>query len=180
LPLVDGLIEVVTAESSAPGQRHEQLADHVGEIAIRAWRGPPEDPETEVSGVGWIRAVEWVPYQRPTFVTPSFAGYVSGHSVFSRSGAEVLTAITGSPYFPGGMMQSTILAGRLLHEEGPTRDITLEWATYYDASDQAGISRLYGGIHIPQDDIEGRRIGAECGTGAWALATRYFTGVARE
>ena len=42
--------------------------------------------------MGWVRAVDWVPYQRATFVTPAFAGYVSGHSTFSRAGAEVLTA----------------------------------------------------------------------------------------
>ena len=62
LPLEDGLVEVVTEASSAPGQRHEQLADHVGEVAVFAWRGFPEDPEQDRSGVGWILAVDWVPY----------------------------------------------------------------------------------------------------------------------
>jgi hypothetical protein len=179
LPLVPGSIELVTSESTARGERHEALAGHVGEVAIRAWRGPPEDPATETSGVGWIRAVEWVPYQRPSFVTPSFAGYVSGHSTFSRAGAEVLTALTGDPYFPGGLATWTVEAGELLHEEGPTGTVTLQWATYADAADQAGISRLYGGIHIPEDDIEGRLAGAICGTGAWELAGRYFQGSAR-
>jgi hypothetical protein len=179
LPLVPGLVEVVTSASSAPGERHELLADHVGEMAIRAWRGFPEDPTTQTSGVGWIRAVDWVPYQRSTFVTPAFAGYVSGHSTFSRAAAEVLTAATGSEYFPGGLSQLTTRAGELLHEEGPTGDVTLQWATYFDAADQAGMSRLYMGIHITADDLEGRRIGAQCGSEAWALATRYFDGTAR-
>ena len=44
LPLDPGLVEVITAESSAPGGRHAHLADHRGEIAIKAWRGNPEDP----------------------------------------------------------------------------------------------------------------------------------------
>ncbi|MDH4333660.1 MAG: vanadium-dependent haloperoxidase [Chloroflexota bacterium] len=179
LPLVSGLVEVVTAESSAPGQRHAGLADHIGEVAIHAWRGSPADPKTQVSGVGWIRAVEWVPYQRPTFVTPSFAGYVSGHSAFSRAGAEVLTAMTGSPFFPGGLGTWLIPAGSLLHEDGPTEDVSLQWATYYDASDQAGISRLWGGIHIAADDLRGREIGSVCGTGAWAAAVARFDGTAR-
>ena len=178
LPLEPGLVEVITAESSAPGERHEELADHVGEVAVHAWRGAPDDPETETSGVGWIRAVDWVPYQRPTFVTPSFAGYVSGHSTFSRAAAEVLTSITGTPYFPGGLAQWTVEQGALLHEEGPTDDVDLQWATYFDASDQAGISRLYGGIHIPQDDVEGRLIGSQVGRGAWELAQTYFDGTA--
>jgi hypothetical protein len=178
LPLEDGLVEVVTLESSAPGERHEQLADHVGEVAVYAWRGPPEDPETQTSGVGWIRAVDWMPYQRPTFVTPAFAGYVSGHSTFSRAAAEVLTGITGTPYFPGGLFEWTVPRGHLIHEAGPVADVELQWATYFDAADQAGISRLHGGIHIPQDDVEGRIIGAEVGTAAWALARQYFDGTA--
>jgi hypothetical protein len=179
LPLVDDLIEVITAESSAAGERHEHLADHVGEIGVRTWRGFPEDPETETSGVGWIRAVEWVPYQRATFVTPAFPGYVSGHSTFSRAAAEVMTAITGDAYFPGGLSEYTLPAGELLHEEGPTADTTLQWATYYDAADQAGVSRIYMGIHITADDFEGRQVGSDCGREAWALAQRYFDGTAR-
>jgi hypothetical protein len=179
LPLDPGLIELISAESSAPGGRHAHLADHVGEIAVRSWRGFPNDPANETSGVGWIRAVEWLPYQRDTFVTPAFAGYVSGHSTFSRAAAELLTQFTGSQYFPGGLSEWTTPAGELLHEEGPTTDVTLQWASFYDAADQAGISRLYMGIHISADDFEGRKIGAECGREAWQLARTYFDGSAR-
>jgi hypothetical protein len=178
LPLEPGLIEVITPESSAPGERHAHLAEYVGEVAIRAWRGFPEDPETQTSGVGWIRAMEWVPYQRSTFVTPAFAGYVSGHSTFSRAAAEVMTAFTGSEFFPGGIHEWTTPAGGLLHEEGPTRDTTIQWATYVDAADQAGISRIYMGIHIPADDFAGRRIGSQCGLEAWERAQRYYDGSA--
>ena len=173
------LIEVVTAESSAPGERHEALADHVGEIAVQAWRGFPEEPETETSGVGWILAVEWVPYQRSSFVTPAFPGYVSGHSTFSRAAAVLLTAFTGDPYFPGGLTEWTVPQGELLHEEGPTVATTIQWATYADAADQAGISRLYMGIHTPEDDFQGRRIGAACGQEAWVLAEQYFATAVR-
>lgn len=179
LPLVPGLVEVITPESSAPGERHAHLADHVGEIAVRAWRGFPDDPARETSGVGWIRAVDWVPYQRPTFVTPAFPGYVSGHSTFSRAAAEVLAAFTGSPFFPGGLAEWSMPAGGLRHEKGPTTDVTLQWATYYDAADQAGLSRLFMGIHIPEDDVVGRRVGAVCGTAAWEVARRYYDGSAR-
>lgn len=179
LPLVPGLVEVITARSSAPGERHERLAGHVGEIAIRTWRGSPQDPASDSSGVGWIRAVEWVPYQAPTFVTPAFAGYVSGHSTFSRAAAELLTAFTGDPYFPGGIFEWNVPAGGLNIEAGPTRPVTLQWATYFDAADSAGISRLFMGIHIAADDFEGRKIGSTCGKEAWALALRYFEGSAR-
>jgi hypothetical protein len=179
LPLEPGLVEVVTQASSAPGQRHGHLAGHVGEIAIRSWNGFPADPEHDHSGVGWILAVDWVPYQRATFVSPAFAGYVSGHSTFSRAAAEVMTAFTGDPYFPGGLYEHNVDAGSFVHEEGPAEPITLQWATYADAADQAGISRLFMGIHISADDVEGRRVGAACGRDAWALATRHFDGVLR-
>jgi hypothetical protein len=176
LPLVPGLIEVITRETTVTGQRHAALAGHEGEIAIRAWAGNPKDPKTQIGGVKWILAVDWVPFQLPTFVTPAFQGYVSGHSSFSRAGAEVLTGFTGSEYFPGGISGYTIKAGSLKFEAGPTADIKLEWATYYDASDQAGQSRLYGGIHVQVDDLTGRKIGAECGKEAWAKAQQLYGG----
>jgi ASPIC and UnbV/FG-GAP-like repeat len=171
LPLVPGLIEVVTAASSAPGQRHAALAGHVGEVAVRFWRGK--------AGVAWDLGVNWSTYQRPTFVTPAFPGYVSGHSTFSRAAAEVLTAITGSRYFPGGIFEQTVDPGSLQLEPGPSARFTLQVATYYDAADQAGISRIYGGIHISADDFTGRRVGSRVGKAAWTLAERYFEGSAR-
>ena len=178
LPLIPGLIELITKESSAPGQRHAALADNVGEIAIRVWRGNPKSP-SEASGVGWILGTRWVPYQKATFVTPAFPGFVSGHSTFSLAAAEVLVAYTGTPYFPGGEFEQTFAPGYLTFERGPSRPLTLEWASYYDAADQAGISRLFGGIHIAVDDFTGRRIGSKVGTQAWRLAGRYFAGTAR-
>ncbi len=176
LPIVPGLIELITKDNTTAGQPMATLAGHEGELAIRAWNGNPSDPKTEVGGVVWKLAIDWIPYQLPTFVTPAFPGYVSGHSTFSRAAAEVLTGFTGSEYFPGGVSGYTIQSGSLKFEKGPTTDIRLEWATYYDAADQAGQSRLYGGIHIQADDFNGRRIGSECGKAAWALAQRYYSG----
>ncbi len=176
LPLLDGLVEVVSDESTASGQRHADLAGHEGEIAVRAWSGPPDDPETEAGGVRWMLATEWVPYQQPTFVTPSFPGYVSGHSTFSRAASEVLARMTGSDYFPGGLSVSTIEPGGLKFEDGPATAIRLQWATFADAADQAGRSRLWGGIHIEADDLAGRRAGSACGQAAWARAVEIFSG----
>jgi hypothetical protein len=149
-----------------------------GETYIRAWAGFPKDPATQASGVRWIRAVDWVPYQLPTFVTPAFAGYVSGHSTFSRAAAELLTAFTGSSFFPGGLYEVPVPRGALKIEHGPSRDLTLQWATYFDAADAAGTSRLWMGIHVPPDDFMGRRVGAQCGKGAWERAQRHFEGAA--
>ncbi len=172
LPLVTNLIEVVTRETAKPGGRHAGLA--VGQIAIFAWPGAPADPITQHSGVHWLLGVDWLPYQKRTFVTPAFPGYISGHSTFSRSAATVLAGITGSPYFPGGLASYNISS--LSFERGPTQPVQLQWATYFDASDQAGISRIYGGIHPSVDDLSGRVTGAQCGREVWALARTYFDG----
>ena len=175
IPLKPGYIELVQAGDPLAGAANE----NVDKIKLYAWRGPDYigNPQIDQAGVGWILAENWWPYQRPTFVTPPFAGYVSGHSTYSRAGAEVLTALTGDPYFPGGMSEFEIAANEfLVFEEGPSVDMTLQWATYRDASDQCSLSRIWGGIHPPADDIPGRVIGEQIGIRAFDLAADYFFG----
>ena len=176
-----GVIELVTTATIQPGQRHEHLAgdndENVGKIAVYAWRGPEfiTDPDVDTAGVGWILAENWWPYQRPTFVTPPFAGYVSGHSTYSRAAAVVLTDFTGSEYFPGGLGEFVAPQNDfLVFEEGPSVDITLQWAKYADAADECSLSRIYGGIHPTADDIPGRLMGAEIGQQATVAANVYY------
>jgi hypothetical protein len=152
---------------------------NVGKIKLFAWRGPAyiSNSNFDFAGAGWILAEDWWPYQRPTFVTPPFAGYISGHSTYSRTAAELLTLFTGDPYFPGGKSEFPAPRNQfLVFEEGPSVDITLEWAKYIDASDQCSLSRIWGGIHPPADDIVGRLIGMELGPAAFRLARDHFNG----
>ncbi len=173
LRIEPGYIEQIENGDALGGRNGE----YVGDMRIKAWRGPRyiTDPESTRAGVGWIRAKEWYPYQQPTFVSPPFAGYTSGHSTFSRAAAEVLTTITGSPYFPGGL--GTFRAKRddfLVFEAGPTTDVELQWATYRDAADEVAMSRIFGGIHPPADDIPGRRIGIEIAADVLLKVGEYF------
>lgn len=180
--IVPGVVEVITFDSIQPGERHEALSffasgGNVGEIAVKAWRGPLfiTNQETQTAGVDWILLKNWWPYQRPSFITPPFAGYVSGHSTFSRAGAEVLTLFTGSEYFPGGLAEYPVERNEfLVFEEGPSVDLSMQWATYYDASDEASQSRIYGGIHPPADDIPGRMLGARIGSDAVARSRSLY------
>jgi hypothetical protein len=175
IPLVPGFIELVM-----PGDPlAEDNTQALFKIKLYTWRGHYyiPDTETDVAGVDWILADDWFPYQRPTFVTPPFAGYISGHSTYSRTAAEVLTLLTGDPFFPGGLGEFHCTKNEfLVFEDGPRVDITLQWATYRDASDQTSLSRIWGGIHPPVDDIPGRIIGQKLGPGAVAFAERYFNG----
>ena len=177
IPLEPGYIELVEVGDPLAGVTDE----HVGKIKFLAWRGPDfiAEPATDVAGVDWILAEHWWPYQRPSFVTPPFAGYVSGHSTYSRAAAEVLTALTGDPFFPGGKSGFEVTANEfLVFEDGPSVDMTLEWATYRDASDQCSLSRIWGGIHPPLDDIPGRLMGMKIGIDVFNQAATYFDGTA--
>jgi hypothetical protein len=175
IPLVDNFIEVVESGDLLAGTNDE----NVGKIKLYAWKGYEEldDPNVDVAGVGWMLAENWFPYQMISFVTPPFAGYVSGHSTFSSAAAEVLKNFTGDEYFPGGMGTFSFDANTALEfEEGPSVDLELQWATYKDAADQCSLSRIWGGIHPPIDDIPGRKMGFDIGSDAFDLAKDYFEG----
>ena len=133
LPLVEGYIELVKAGDSLAGAENE----NVGKIKLYAWRGHGhiDNPETDVAGVGWILAKDWWPYQKHTFVTPPFAGYTSGHSAFSRAGAEVLTMLTGNEYFPGGSVNSK-------HKKMSSWDLKMDQASILHYSGQPTVMLL--------------------------------------
>ncbi|MFT6336730.1 MAG: hypothetical protein ACJATI_003491, partial [Halioglobus sp.] len=173
MDLIDGSVELVESGDPLAGNQGQ----HIGKIKVRAWKGPDyiNIPESEVAGVDWILAEDWWPYQRPSFVTPPFAGYVSGHSTFSRAAAEILTMLTGDEFFPGGMGTFEVKKNEfLVFEDGPSQDLTLQWATYRDASDQTSLSRIWGGIHPPADDIPGRKIGIDVANDVYAKAESLF------
>jgi hypothetical protein len=135
---------------------------------VRAWGGPYQ-------GTRLIDGADWLPYQAPTFPTPPFPEYSSGHSTFSAAGAEILRLFTGSETFGASV---TFRAGSSKFESGvvPATDVTLHWATFSEAANQAGLSRRYGGIHFEQGDLDGRAAGRRVAQLAWARAQRYISG----
>lgn len=101
-------------------------------------------PETVINqhiDEGWI----------PLLQTPPFPEYTSGHSVISRAASEVLTALYGDNF----AYQDTVVVEYGL----PVRSFD----SFFDASNEAAISRLYGGIHYPMAIDEGVRQGAQVG-----------------
>jgi hypothetical protein len=135
---------------------------------IRAWGGPGK-------GTIMIRGEDWAPYQPTTVVTPPFPEFLSGHSAFSSAGAEILRRYTGSDRFGGSWTQPK---GTSRVEPGlvPAQDVTLSWATFTDAMDEAGLSRRYGGIHFEAADLISRDVGTRVGDLVWEKATRYWNG----
>jgi membrane-associated phospholipid phosphatase len=81
------------------------------------------------------------PSIRTTIGLPNFPSYPSGHSTFSAAAAVVLSSL-----FPQG-------------------------ASAFDTmADEAGISRLYGGIHYRSDIVNGKAHGERVGAAVlrWA------------
>jgi PAP2 superfamily len=138
----------------------------------RSWnRAGLESVRRTRMGPRRIRGEDWQPY----IPTPPFGEHPSGHSTFSAAAAAVLASFTGSDRFGAS---ATIPAGGSRIEPGvtPAADVTLSWATFTDAADQAGRSRRYGGIHFEDGDLVGRKLGAMVGARAWQAASRLFAG----
>ncbi len=74
---------------------------------------------------------EWKPFLQ----TPPFPEYTSGHSVISRSAATALTHLFGDNF---AYIDSVEVQYGM-----PPRS----FESFYQASDEAAVSRLYGGIH---------------------------------
>jgi hypothetical protein len=87
----------------------------------------------------------------PLLQTPPFPEYTSGHSVISASAAEALTGMFGDNY---AFTDSTEVEFGM-----PPRKFT----SFVQASDEAAVSRNYGGIHyIPaceEGKVQGKKIG---------------------
>jgi hypothetical protein len=58
----------------------------------------------------------------------------------------------------------------------PRTPVTLSWATFCDAADEAGRSRRYGGIHFEDGDLEGRALGRKVAAVVWEKAQRHLRG----
>ncbi len=116
-----------------------------------------------------------MPYQRATSPTPPFPDYVSGHSTYSAAAASILAKWTGSDRFGYSV---TIPGGSSKIEPGttPARPLTLTWATFSDAANEAAMSRRYGGIHFRRADLDGRLLGRLAAEKAWTKAQSYFDG----
>jgi hypothetical protein len=135
---------------------------------VKSWRGPGQ-------GFQLVDGKDWMPYQALNVVTPAFPEYVSGHSTFTAAGASLLSLFNGSDTFGAGVK---ILAGSSAIEPGitPTADVMLSWATFSDASNEAGWSRRYGGIHFYTGDMHGRAIGRQVAQYVYSKAQSYIKG----
>jgi Ca2+-binding RTX toxin-like protein len=137
-------------------------------FAIDAWK-PGEGTQT-------ILATDFLTYQTPGGdASPPFAEYTSGHSSFSAAGASILELFTGSDEF-GASVSFDSGESRFEPGQTPSEAVTLQWDTFSEAADEAGISRLYGGIHFTEGDVNGRTLGEQVGQAVWDKTQFFING----
>jgi hypothetical protein len=125
-------------------------------------------------GIGLMPGELWHPYQLSTFSTPPFAEFVSGHSTFSSASAEILRRYTGADTY-GESTQ--IAANSMTHQAStPKQALSLKWDTFTAAAQEAGLSRLYGGIHFEAGNEVGQSMGGKVAAKVWDKAFRLFHG----
>jgi PAP2 superfamily protein len=104
------------------------------------------------------------PKWQPLLITPSFPTYTSAHSTQSRAAAEVLTKLFGDRRAYDDSTHITL--------GHPVKHVT----SFLEAADEAGLSRLYGGIHYRFDHLGGQALGACVGR---AVLSRVHTRAAK-
>jgi hypothetical protein len=91
------------------------------------------------------------PCWTPLLKTPPFPTYSSGHSTFSATAATVLANFFGTDEVPFASTSEKLPCVRR------------SFRTFWSAAEEAGWSRVYGGIHYDFDNFEGLRAGRALG-----------------
>ena len=109
----------------------------------------------------------WNPYQLRRNYTPPFPDIVSGHSAFSYASAVVLRNTLGSNYYPS---ESRAFISRFSDKDGfdglasnGNEERTLKWTYFSQQAEEAGFSRMLGGIHMASGNLEGMKLGITIG-----------------
>jgi len=131
---------------------------------IKAWGG-------EGKGMIDMDGKEWRPYSPEIFLCPPFPSYTSGHSTISGGCAEALKMWTGSEEFGS---EATLVAGALTEPDNIGDTIVLEFPTFTETAEMAGISRVLGGYHIQADNVAGLELGREVAREVWKFYKEHL------
>ncbi|MEQ8910255.1 MAG: vanadium-dependent haloperoxidase [Vicingaceae bacterium] len=131
---------------------------------IYGWKGPDE---------GWMKMLgqEWRPYSPASFLCPPFPSYTSGHSTVSGACAEALKLYTGSDKFGHSV---DLVPGYLTEPNNLGDTVTLEFPTFTEAAEMAGISRVLGGYHIQADNVAGLELGRDVAHHNWEFYKKHI------
>ncbi len=106
----------------------------------------------------------------PLINTPPFPSYTSGHSTFSGAAAAVLTALFGDHVSFTSQLDGQQAASQ--RPLDPSLIVTRTFNSFAEAAEEAGMSRIYGGIHYAFDNSVGHIAGDAVGRYVFANALR--------
>lgn len=121
-------------------------------------------------GIIEIKGELWRPYSPDTFLCPPFPSYVSGHSTISGGCAEALKLWTGSDVFGEKV---SVVAGAMTEPNNLGETVTLEFSTFTETAEMAGISRVWGGYHIQADNVAGLKLGRDVANEVWKFYKKH-------
>ncbi|MEX2592917.1 MAG: hypothetical protein WD426_09080 [Anditalea sp.] len=101
---------------------------------------------------------------------PAFPSYVSGHSTISGACGEALKLWTGSDEFGEKV---TWVAGSMTEPHNLGDTVVLEFPTFTETAEMAGISRVMGGYHIQADNVAGLELGRNVAKEVWQFYKKH-------
>lgn len=133
---------------------------------ITGWAGAEE---------GWktLDGEDWRPYSPASFLCPPFPSYTSGHSTVSGACAEALRLFTGSDDFGVSIKR---VPGALTEPNNIGDTVILNFPTFTETAEMAGISRVLGGYHIQADNVAGLQLGRDVAKAAWETYQMHVNG----
>jgi len=142
--------------------------DYYQDQVIKAWGGPGK-------GMVEMKGQEWRPYSPDVFLCPPFPSYTSGHSTISGACGEALRLFTGDDYFG---VEVELIPGSLTETDSVNfgEPVTLEFPTFTEAANMAGISRVMGGYHIQADNVAGLELGRDVASETWKFYNQHLGG----
>ena len=133
---------------------------------IKGWGGPGK-------GIVEMKGTQWMPYSPETFLCPPFPSYVSGHSTISGACGEALKLFTGSDEF-GEKVE--LIPGALTEPDNLGDPVVIEFPTFTETANMAGISRVLGGYHIQADNVAGLELGRNVAHEVWKFYQMHVNG----
>jgi PAP2 superfamily len=154
LNIATQLIRQQNTDLSRSAEIYLRMGLAVGDAFISCWK--VKYTYNAVRPVTFIRQyidTAW----KPLIITPPFPEYASGHSTVSGAAAEVLTAMFGNIGFTD-------------HTNEPLGMTARSFGNFYEAADEAAMSRLYGGIHYRNSNNNAMTCGRAIGKNVAAIS----------
>ncbi|KAI9002557.1 phosphatidic acid phosphatase type 2/haloperoxidase [Hyaloraphidium curvatum] len=136
------LINIATADAGISCWTTKYRFNSIRPVTAARTSDPAINPALPPADPSWT----------PLLVTPPFPAYTSGHSTFSGAASNAIRGFFGTDNVP--FTAPTDFPGIAPRS----------FASLSSAADEAGMSRIYGGIHVSSDNVKGLAMGRAIGT----------------